>query len=1376
MKGELAVVFLAALAVLATAESAYPPHYERFWEGAPFYSMLCADNLPLLNLEEARPMQSYELDRLSAIGGSGSALRFASDAGKELGAAKEESTLSIFGIGRFPLYEDYVYAGIAAGSVFAPNPLLSVPESCLLDYFSIPNLCHEVKRAACAGMERSTKAITLASFAAEDARNAAYGEAQELEVMGAGCQGYSGTEGAVLANAYSSLNRSERFTESAGSAQMVSEAFARGGARFSDADAYSSAMNSIIGGEGVVAEWSGITSSLRTAQQSMRASFNASLESYKLERKTAEAELSRLRREGYERIDYAVFAGGSGEARGSLHANSPREELRQADAMLREAGYLAAEAGSLSKAGGRMCHLSDALLRLQDAGRKVGEARISIAETEQEADDWLDGFESSASARLRSARSQLYSFNATAPGAAGLKSRAQAELDKAEGLLDGARYADAGEKALKLEDAIGHIGSAESLLSSENAGRSELLALANSSVSRLESAIGLAEKDGIGCQLEKEFVSLAVESLPFATAEDSALLDSQARALEDGIYAKAKLKFGYLGEELASLSGSLGAVRAYAAVAGNPSQLKEAIDSVEEIRRDFCSGDEIDAHLALGNYGKIAQQLADAEDAFSSGKDGLIQGALTMSARVSCGLIGQAVLDEPVAQQAHVSFENPYPFGSSGAVRVEIPNSCGFASASSKGSGFTSIYADERTITAMLEEVGANAAYSAYITGPGEVIARTTGNSTEMVSLGPEEAGFVAAIQFNSAKGLDALTARFRPGVPPSYFSASAENAAVLSTRNGGDGLEVLLGRVSEGAGSVSLRYAVSNPFSIGQENWEVERTGNTTFNACFDAVVRAKIQLPQIPASVALHNVTAGSDFSITREGEPVDFEASQAANGLELSWQASEGSYRICFSFQNAGAYANSLLSDAEERLQMLESTGQLLPEELDGLSNSLQEARSLVSSKKNADAVRALQEFFAKAGLYERAAGARLGQRNSFSEAQGEWNAESESADGIVSALASAGIGSGFPSCVSRAGSIADSAEELAAQGNFAEAGQEQLEALDALRSCDASKQVSEKLDALEGRKSALESESAALARFSIAKPAGLADAESALADARAQLSTSNIVAAVRSAVAAGSLLENASTVIERGYASVEANLTSEAEQFKLLKPRAEKAMAAFEKAAVPSEAAPSGSAARGLGGSGLLENATGQLGQLSSFFAAFSASSSKRDFIAANAESAAVSGRGLAELNSSAAMLANSTSAYERLANELLGEALLKVSQAQAILPESSQYSKAISDANESASLAKEAFGDARFADSIIASEKAIAGCSRLLSAASQVEQAGAGSGFSLQPVHLLLPGLLLALGFVYFKGKEKKPELRKIPRGGEARGMKEIGEI
>jgi len=1359
-------------------ETVYPQQYSAFWETAPPFSMVCAESLPLLRLGKTLPMQEYEVERLRRAGGFTEALTYASKARDEIEAAKSESTLNYFGLARFPLYQEYVYEGIVASTFVSPNPLVFFPVSCLLEYSNLPSLCMEVKHAACAGMKHSAQALAYASYSAEEARAEALQEAAELQTMGAGCPEYSGPEKAVLFEALRSLNYSKGFTDSIEYTWMVHSHFNEGNARFQVNDAYPIAFNSMVGGDGVVASWINVAQGLRAAKESMRSNLKSSLTEYEIERSNAMNEFTRLKDEGYMRIDYREFSDGAGEARGSLHAENPSESLRKADAMIRDADYLVLEANSISRINSRNCYLSDAIIKVEQARVLVSDARALLTETENETLGWLEEYRNYLQEELHAGYEKLYAFNASAPGSAELKKRAGEQLGKAADVLNSARFAAPGEKAQKYSEAKALIESAKSLLSTESANKAELTSRANSSISRLERAIQLAEKDGIDCTLEREFASLARQSLDYATVEDLLMLGPRATALTDGLYAKAKMRYAYLDSELLSLSHSLNAVRAYASISGNPSRIQDAIDMIEGIRREYCVGNGIDGRLALGNFKNIEKALHDAEGAFNAEKDKIISDVLAASADVSCALGGTVVLDEEAGIETRILLENPFPFNSTAAIRLELKDKCNSPSVRFTGDGFTFAKSDGRAITMILEKAGAHAKYSLVLHGQPMVYARQTGNRSTITAISQEELSGVATIRFAADCEIGSLAVVFPFSSLPNYFDASAVGGRIDSVSRSEKGIQVLLSRVKAGEGTVTLYYSYSNPYSVEEENWNTSKVNDSLYTTCFDSVVKAYMHIPAFNVSETLYNISAkDANVRVLEEDNPIEFQIVPTRGGARLEWMldgmssGEERQFHICYDFQNMSSYAAALLEEAWGKAEILESTTLLLPEEKQLLENGISEARDLINSEDYQQAVALLQKAIANGRALERVAGERAADRDSFTKAQGEYEEKRKGALEIIGALETAKFteeAGEMRACISAADLAANDAQSLAVKAQFREAGLKEAEALERLSACVPKKELSLKAQQLSEEKTTLEAESLALARFGIQAPGALSEAGRTLDDARKQLNSEDTALAVQNLYLAKSLLENASVETKQGCAAVEANLSSSSELFRVLKPEAEEALRAFYMAStVGGGRVPRDSKLVELSDERSADGLKQQVDSLAEFFSAFSSSRDKKRFILEHTEESAQAIVGLGELNKTAQLLTNKTGMYESLAEELLNEAELRLAQANAIVPQTQAYAEQLKLINESITNASASFAEKRFADSIVSSEKAIADSAKLLNAVSQVEQnKKSESSFQLQPVYILLPALLLALAVAYFKGRTgKKDEPKRIPKIG-----------
>ncbi|MDD5318104.1 MAG: hypothetical protein PHF51_05245 [Candidatus ainarchaeum sp.] len=1377
------VLAVVSLAALAAAENVFPDDYPAFWESAPPYSMACESALPRLGLARASPIGEYEDAQLSEAGGFGGPLSHARNARKEIGEAKESSTISFYGIARLPLYESYAYSllvvpgsvlgGFAGGPPGAVVASVSCASAALdMPIESLPLPCRDAKRASCDGMAHAARAVAEASRAAEEARAIALEESGELARMGALCDGFFGPEKAVAEQAARGLSLSPDageppVSEAVSRAWALRESFAGGTVGSEDAGAYADAFNLLAGSGGLVSRFSRITVSVRAAKKTMLESLEAESSAFEAVRDEAETEASRLAREGYLKIDAKAFSGLGGAAEtavGASAASPPSETVRQAEEALRRAERLHSESAALSGSA-ENCRVSRALEKISEARRNAEAALGSCRQAEAEVEERLSRAEAELAGSVRETRARADALGSSQPFPAQLKARVAALLAAAEEKIEGARFSTAGGKAEAFAGASALVSSASGLLGEGGLALAGSAFRANESLRELAALSEKAEKDGLDSGLEKRFVLEADASLPLAGAEDLAAIELRARSLCEALYGKAEARFAPLSARLAKLSEFSGEAEAYASISGETAAVLESAQAVREIGRDYVAGGRIDARLALGHYLEIERRLGEAENAFSSEKARLLSRALQDSARVRCIPVLSATAGAKAAKRSQVALENRFGFGSDGAVEVSFPDPCAMRSLNFSGDGFALLHSDGETVAAVIAGVAPRAAYSAEMGGEEFVPVRHLGTVFAEPRVSPGALEGAATVSLEASEGVGLLTLQIPLQPQPPTYSGAAENGELQSIRQFPGGLEAVISGVRKGAASLKISYAYPAPYELRLGNRSLERLGNASYVSCANATVSASMRLPGFNATIYLANASPQDCMaSVEDEGGPVASTVFGAAGGSAVAWQVPQmasgetRAYAVCHRFTNASEYAAALLLEAEEKESLLAASGLLTAGERGQLGDAVSQGREKLEAGTPAKAVPLLLDAVGMEEALEAAVEARALARSAFQSASGEFL---ESRNQSVSAFTAfrehgfTGEAAAESSLLSAADSLSSHAGALAAAGDYASAAEKMREARSTLSQAGIAATLSQKADALAEEIGAAEESASPLRFYGFAAPDEAREARELLESAQASLQDGDLAAAAKSLREAASKAKNASEELGGQYAEAEAMLESAEASFRKTGPRAASALEELGLASTLTGASEpaKNSAASGLGGNGSFAGLREKLDALSGLFSAWSSARDRRAFIASHAESASRAKAEADAANASLAEMQGLLARYESLAESTLEDASLKEMQAEALVYGQPEFAGELASINGSVASARSAFGEGRFADSIAGSESSISSSARLLAAASQLAARKQG-GFEVTPLHLVIPAILLSLAFAYARGRRK----------------------
>ncbi len=1360
----LALVLMAQLQAAAGSDGRnMPTDYYAFWEGKDLSELTCLSNLPLLQLNKA-----YGMDELTGTiaGKEASAefdtsLRHAREAGYELEYAKGNSTFycPIFGYA-MPLYT-------SQGIALFDTCMVTMPPG----FYSGMEMVAEL--TACEGMEHSQRAITLSSHAANDARAVALGRLDELRMMGAGCLGYSGAGRAAYdqASKLAALdsppldapiewhyeNQTQRHAAALIEAYDVECAFENGSARFNDADAFPKSIALMVGGnENLVTGWIAADARISDAITNMWGEYNASHLAYHSEKQAAEARYSALKDDGYPLIDSALVSrladAAPGEFYGVEDAGPPAERLEGAHANLSaaEALFFGSE---LSRASGQECYLSYAINMLNDARTHIEDANGSMAEIEDEVGGMTQSASEACDSRLNEVAALIAGYSTNSSAAAMVKQQAQGELETERGLLASAPQLRTGEKLVRYANVLELAASTKLLLSDENRSIAERRGDANASLQHLCGLAERAESDGLDVEPEKEFCISAAERLALGTPEDFFSIKLESEKLADGIYDKARMRFGYLDARITDLREVASAIRAYASVLQGAGAFSDQCAELESLDRDYCGGGGLEPEKALGHYREIESHILSLEAEFETAKAQLVKEMMEKTAKVEEVAGAQAVVDEPSNESVRIMLSNPLPFGTNSSISISVPiggaaSACTLSPASRSGEIFAAALNGDSAELAF-SSVAAGGSYEADFEGEcAPVVISEGGAVTKILSLSPEALDAETTLKLRAKRDVEQLQVAVRIIGAPPEISGDADGALLESARAAGSGsAEAILSQVSEGALSVTLRYSVPDPYSIESGAHEVENVTNRTSRVTFTVTATSNgLELADVPVQVPLYNASVRQADIIIRplgSAKIGSFSAAAMPGGTLVSWKvkrlAAGGSeaFELAYEFDDVEGYARSLLAQAHERLDGLESA--LGSNALEKLRAKLSEAEQLVGEGKFNDAIATLQDLNSMMDAAFSDAQKAAEESSSFGSRLAEFGVQKDETASISSKLGAAGFDAQaemLDSAISKADGLARRASTRAENGDYAGAGS-------LLTDAD---------DELDGK--AEEAVSSAISSL-----AGNCSGES-LSNARRALSAGNLEAAITYAAEAKAGLDAAQKEADDARSQLAAGLDLQVAGFDSLKRRANSSFGSFALATTLTVGrAAQDSEVKQLSNQTLgseLSGAKAELESLSAFFSAFRSGDKKAFILKHEADAEGVAER-LEALNRTISLADSATLSYKEAAESSRDEAGSRLEQVKKIAPTSEQYSGVIANLTSALGMADSALLEKRYADALVLSERANAGCANLLSAVSEVEQTN-GGGTPLWLFALPLLGFA-ALGFLYFR---KKPE-QKGPR-------------
>ena len=1392
------VVLGVLLLALAARAAEIPEQYGRFWEKSEG-EFPCILSLPLLNIEKAAVMDPAAAARLelpASFSGVRERLKFA---GASAGAARENSKTYI-GI-RLPFYlgmsddvflneDGNAYWRLAARTQCRVVTALNIWECSAL---------RNAEEQACRAMGDSADALAAASYASNDARDAAAARVAELGRMGADYENYSGPARGAYFSAKEALDvdatslwdsrnvlmgydgQKPRFAAAYVSSCDVKNSFENGSAGFERPDSYAAAMSLMAGrDENLVTGWAAIYRQVDSAISGMEAECNGSGKAAEEGYGAADANLKALENDGYHLITAELISNFSGAPAGaiggSFGAAPPDERVAGARALLDAARADIADARRLRRADYEEDCLARAIERNQHALASIAAADAAAAEAESEVQEVAAAAEGLFGRKMGEARNAIDLFSTNSSGGARLKANAERDCSRAAELVEAAGSRNSGERLVALAKGLGMLCSSLLWLSDANRSIEERRDGANDSFERLEGVLARAERDGVDVSFEKEWLSIARQGLAGATAEDLAYFKEEAGRLEDAAYAKAAAQFGYLSSQMAQLDAEIAAIRGYRSILGSAAGLEESFRAFDKLKRDYAGGGAIDPRKALGSYRAIAEKLDGISQEIESSKARMVQEMMEKGARVEVLWEGEPVLDEEMTPSVSVRLANELPFGTNSSLSVsvsgEFPSGL---SAVSKDAAIFSVEAGEKKMTAHFTSVSANTAYAISLKGAGEVPARSVGRQqSRVISLSEQELRGSAALEFEALRDLGRLRIPLKLPDGANAVSAEMENGRVAGVADEGVAAE----RVREGRGSVTVIYSIPNPYSIVQGAAQARRIDNYTARISYNITVFSRaLDLENVPVGLFIANASGEGGVSARGlEGAGMrNFGQQQLEGGVAVSWsiarlaKGESASYEVSYEISDPADYAESLYSQVSSLISSLDESG-LVPEaRLGALRETLSSARSLLDEKKYMRGIAELQDLEAAAEQALRDSEIQEDAKGEYENELASFSDEKNALERLYGQFVSAGLGEearAIRDSLDEAEGYADDAGSLAREPDYP-AASERIASARGMLQIDLSRLLNARVESLSERLTVLGKRQGALSLLGGNAEATSPDPLPGLGAALSSSDYSGFAGQYSEAVREASAEESR---LGAEFAGLVPEYENHSRAASGLEDAFESNLELFAKSSTLTLEGRSGAAAVSpLRNSTLERNARndlGEIGRISSLLSNFSKSPEKARFLEANAAKLAGIGADIARLNQTSASLADASRSYFGLANSSFSEAGMRLEQAKAILPEGTQYSSELQNLTAALGDAEAALAAGRYADAAVLSERVRAGATRLVNAASQVEQKQEGeTGSQFQLAYLLLPLLFfLGLGYVFLKRKpEKKQEARAIKK-------------